>query len=88
MNSRMPVRRYVFARIVSGPYNADCFEPTRRRQTRGGDLRCNGIARAFWSAVRSPARACSGIATTIFTGTQKSLLFSATLTCALATWVG
>jgi hypothetical protein len=47
-------------------------------------MRCSGIARAFWSAIRSLARTCSGIADTIFTGAQKSLLFSATLTCALA----
>jgi hypothetical protein len=46
-------------------------------------MRRNGIARAFWSAARSPARTCSGTATTIFTGTQKSLLFSVTLAWAL-----
>ena len=44
----------------------------------------NGIARACRSAVRSPARTCSGSAATIFISTQKSCLFSVTLACALA----
>jgi hypothetical protein len=47
-------------------------------------MRCNGIARAFWSAAQRPVRACRQIAHTIFIGAQKSLLFSAAFTCALA----
>jgi hypothetical protein len=47
-------------------------------------MRCKGIAQAFWSTVRDPAWTPSGMAANIFTGMQKSFLFSGTLACALA----
>jgi hypothetical protein len=45
-------------------------------------MRRNGVERALWSAVRSPARTCRRTAT-IFTIMRKSCLFSGALACVL-----